>query len=79
MLKREERFNLNSCFNRAYQDENIFVLMGRDSVAPATIRFWANERVRLGQNERDDKQIQEALELAERMEDERPQIRSRMI
>jgi hypothetical protein len=49
----------------------IFVLLARDTAAPATIRFWATERVRLKKNRPDDPQIVEALECARIMEAER--------
>lgn len=71
MIKREELRNGDSCLNRALFDEMLFVLLGRDVAAPATIRFWIEERIRLGKNTRDDRQIVEALECAEWMEQHR--------
>ena len=68
MLKIDEMDNEDSCFNRAKDDERIFVLLARDKAAPATIRFWANERIRLGKNQFHDRQIQEAFECAKLME-----------
>jgi hypothetical protein len=61
----------DSCLNRADEDEWIFVLLGRDAAAPATIRFWAEERVRLGKNHPSDSQIVTARECANRMDEER--------
>lgn len=61
----------DSCLNRADEDEWIFVLLGRDDAAPATIRFWAEERVRLGKNNPRDHQIVSAKECASNMEAER--------
>jgi hypothetical protein len=49
----------------------IFVLLGRDVAAPETIRYWANERIRLGKNTASDPEITEALECAATMETER--------
>jgi len=46
--------------NRARDDEWTFVLLGRDLAAPAAVRAWIEERIRLGKNERDDEQILEA-------------------
>ncbi len=68
MLKIDEANNDDSCFNRAKDDEHIFVLLARDSAAPATVRFWANERIRIGKNQFHDRQIQEAFECARLME-----------
>lgn len=67
MIRKTELEDPNSCLNRARDDEYVFVLMGRDAAAPATIRFWANERVRLGKNEVGDTQIVEALTAAQAM------------
>lgn len=62
MRKREELKNPASCLSRARMDEWLFVLLGRDAAAPATVRAWVAERVRLGKNKEDDEQIQEALQ-----------------
>ena len=68
MIKREELTNPKSCMSRAKDDEMTFVLLGRDAAAPATIRFWVDERIRLGKNCLMDPQIVEALECAASME-----------
>lgn len=68
MRKRDILRTPSSCFNKAREDEFIFELLARDAAAPTTIRFWANERIRLGKNKRSDAQIVEAFELAESME-----------
>lgn len=68
MIKRFEQIVPDSCFNRARNDEIIFVLLGRDAAAPATIRFWIAERIRLGKNRAGDLQVAEAEECAKRME-----------
>jgi len=39
------------CFEAALPDEPIFTILGRDPAAPATLRFWADERARLGKTE----------------------------
>lgn len=56
------------CMNHAHPKEMTFVLLSRDAAAPATIRAWAAERVRLGKNTEGDDQIREALACAETME-----------
>ena len=58
----------DSCFNRALDDELIFVLLGRDVAAPAAIRMWIQERVRLGKNSMTDNQVESALQLANKIE-----------
>ena len=65
MLKRDEISNPNSCFNRAKDDEAIFVLLGRDVAGAVAIKAWTDERIRLGKNQPGDPQIVEALALAE--------------
>lgn len=40
-----------NCHAAAYPDEPVFTLLGRDPAAPATIKFWRQERVRLGKTE----------------------------
>lgn len=71
MRKRDEAADPASCFSRAAPHEWTFVLLGRDAAAPATIRFWVNERLRLGKNLPTDPQIAEALDCADAMERER--------
>ena len=62
MRKRQELTDPSSCMNRARDDEMTFVLLGRDVAAPATVRAWIEERIRLGKNNRNDAQIVEAEE-----------------
>lgn len=71
MMKRHELSETGSCFNKAHDDEILFVLLARDVAAPATIRAWCAERVRLGKNAWDDPQVKEALRCAESMEMQR--------
>lgn len=68
MRKRDELFNVNSCMNRAHENEMTFVLLGRDAAAPVAIRAWCDERVRLGKNQPSDTQIIEAEACARTME-----------
>jgi len=71
MLKRDEASNPSSCWNKARADERMFVLLARDEAAPAAIRAWVAERIRLNKNTADDPSIQDALQCATFMEDER--------
>ena len=41
MRKRDELANPNSCFNKAADDEPIFVLRANDRLAPAAVFEWA--------------------------------------
>lgn len=68
MRKRNELTNPQSCMSKAREDEMTFVLLGRDIVAPAVIRYWCRLRVIEGKNTWDDPQIVEALECAATME-----------
>jgi hypothetical protein len=67
MRKREELSNPNSCTNRANDYEMMFVLLGRDAAAPATIMAWIDKRIKLGKNQIEDEQIQEAIKCANEM------------
>ena len=64
MIKLIELDEPKSCFNRALDSEPIFVLLGRDSCAAATIRHWCELRINTGKNQLESSQIQEALKLA---------------
>jgi hypothetical protein len=58
--KRDELTDPKSCMSWAGNEEWTFVLLGRDRAAPAAIRAWIGERIRLGKNARTDPQIVEA-------------------
>ena len=66
MIKKEEL--IRGCMAKASDDEMTFVLLGRDKAAPATIRAWVEERIKLGLNRRKDAKIIEALECADKIE-----------
>lgn len=70
MRKCDELVSDKSCLNKAKDDEMLFVLLGRDPAAPATIRAWVAERIRLGRNVEGSQQTTEALACATTMEQE---------
>lgn len=70
MKKHRELADPTSCLSRAKDDEDVFVLLGRDVAAPDTIRYWVHCRIVMGKNKREDPQMQEALLLAEVIERE---------
>ena len=70
MRRSDEVIHPFSCFNRAREDELVFVLLGRDVAAPAAIRAWVKERIKYGKNQPEDLQIIEALSTAGKMERE---------
>ena len=70
MLKRDELADPRSCWNKAADDERLFVLLAHDPAAPVAIRAWVAERLRLGKNSPQDAQIRGALTCADRMETE---------
>lgn len=74
MRKRDEIDHTESCFNKARDNERLFILLARDPAAPVAIRAWIAERVRLGKNTWGDSQIVEALGCADLMETERVEI-----
>lgn len=55
------------CYEAAKDDEPMFVLLGRDACAPEIVEEWCRRRWVSGKNERDDAQIKEAMELAQKM------------
>lgn len=65
MLKRFELLNQDSCLNKADANEPVFVLRAKDTLAPATIRHWAT----MAQGTHEQAKIDEALTLAQAMED----------
>ena len=70
MIKTQEVADPQSCLNHAKPDEMLFVLLGRDPAAPAAIRAWIAERIRLGKNQPSDDQIYEAENCALRIEND---------
>jgi hypothetical protein len=73
MRKHQELTDPRSCLSKAHENEMLFVLLGRDAAAAATVEFWVNERIRRGMNRLTDVQITEALNCAQVMKDERQQ------
>jgi hypothetical protein len=75
MKKTDEISGPSSCINRALDDELVFVLLGRDPVAPDIIRYWCKCRVGQGLNTWRDPKIKEALALADAMDADRDLLR----
>jgi hypothetical protein len=67
MTKRENISDPNSCFNKAGDDEEVFILLGRDVAAPFAIQAWCEERIASGKNRPDDAQILNAMQCAASM------------
>jgi len=63
MNKRDNILASDSCWNKAHDLEEVFVILGRDPAARATVIAWANERIALGINKPEDEQIQSALRM----------------
>src|SRR5690348_11001333 len=70
MRKADELADPTSCMNRARDLEWTFVLLGRDRAAPAAVRAWIEERIRLGKNTPNDAQIREAAAWIDAVEEE---------
>jgi hypothetical protein len=68
MIKSAERSNTNSCWNKAWDDELVFVLLERDESTPVAIRAWVADRLKRGKNKPNDPQIVAALEDAHSIE-----------
>ncbi len=63
MIKHMELAELNSCLNKADDDEPIFVIRAKDPCAVATILAWCNFRVENGYNQPGDAKLTEAMGL----------------
>lgn len=71
MSTKEQNMNdPNSCWNKAAPDEKMFILLGRDPIAPITILNWCNERVKAGLNKPEDEKIKNAMAIASKMAQE---------
>lgn len=51
-----------SCFSKASDDEEMFILLGRDEASEWAVRAWIDARIALGINKRDDDKIKSAEE-----------------
>lgn len=74
MRKCEELIDPGSCLNKARNDELLFVLLERDRAFPATVRFWAEERIRLQLNLPGDPKIVSARAVADEVENMPPPL-----
>ena len=63
MIKATEKADGRSCWNRAENNEMVFVLLGRDVAAPEAIRAWIRERIKLGKNKPDDPPDRRSVEM----------------
>lgn len=61
MKKRDEISSPESCLNRADDDEDVFVLLGRDTSFAITVIFWCLHRVYSQRNTPYDHQILSAV------------------
>lgn len=68
MLKREEKANPESCWNKAADNELVFVIRAHDITAPDVVRYWVSRRIDCGKNKFCDLEIQEAIAWAESVE-----------
>lgn len=66
MRKKDELADPNSCINRSKDDEPVFVLCGRDRLAPAAVRSWADAAVAAGTPRA---KVHDAYALAQAMEE----------
>lgn len=77
--KRVELQNADGCFNRAAEDEPIFVLRANDELAASVVRVWADyyrtrkRAIHGSLSPQQNAKYQEALKLAQEMDDWRIQ------
>lgn len=68
MTKQENIYRQDSCWNKARDNEPIFILLGRDPVSSGVIRAWIHQRIAGKKNRAIDPQIMNAMECAAEME-----------
>lgn len=68
MTKSQNITDPQSCWNKAREDQEIFILIEHDEAYPNTVRRWANERIDLGLNNWGDAKIRSALASADLVE-----------
>lgn len=76
MLKHQEISKIDSCLNKAADDEPIFVLRGKDPVIVPTIQAWIKLRSEL-ENEDDEDKLEEAscfIEVIERWQHRKKEL-----
>lgn len=66
MRKRDEQIDPESTWNRAAQDEPLFVIRAKDKLSASMVRMWAEAAAMTGAHELE--KIQEARAIAENME-----------
>ena len=71
MTKSENLANPNSCWNKALDDEEVFILLARDRAAVVAISAWMEERHKLGLNSATDPQILSTAVSIQKMEEQR--------
>lgn len=64
-IKKTERDDPLSCFNKAFDGEPIFILRGQDLIAPGLVLQWAN---RAAKNGTPAEKVEEARKIAAAME-----------
>lgn len=69
MKKKAERQSKTSCWNKALDDEPVFVLRGKDINAPSAVRHWAKMSTNQSHETRD-----EAHAIADEMDSYRDQL-----
>lgn len=62
MKKHEELSDPNSCWNKAADDEPVFVIRAKDPEAVGTVMEWCNRRIRHNHNSSGDKKLRDAVE-----------------
>lgn len=72
MRKIDEVEQPTSCLNKARAEEPLFVLRGKDPLAPEVVRTWANIAETYGCHEPD--KIAEARALADQMDEYRKRV-----
>jgi hypothetical protein len=68
MNKFENLVNQESCFNKAKDEETLFVLLERDPAAAVAVRGWIEARLILGLNKPNDKKIKDAWDIVKKFE-----------
>lgn len=68
MTKKEAIEDPNSCWNKAHDNDIVFILIQKDPQAPKTIQLWAAMRVLFGNDDLNAPKITSALDIADKID-----------
>lgn len=77
MTKHEEKRDPDSCWNKALENEPVFVIRAKDPVCGLIVNLWCAIRINAGLNMRGDDKLTDAehwIQMAERWRGKHPEL-----